>query len=284
MKKMSIIFILFIIILVACNNATPTNISEFDNGMTASVESSPKEETAVTMQSSVAESLPTLQQLNDEKSALEERILNDLYSRIELIPFSGFLGGMPSIYNARILNPDSLNEWRLSGYVFASADDGHVDGDFIYYFTIDENDDIHWQLISGDMLGKAKVYEESFITGRQRILILTDTLSYDPATGLLQFTIPDIPQESLLYLRIYTDFETSADPISVFGQETENFRWQPGQTYTHRFEPYTLQEMHISIGFVPITEKTEDIVLDYLSFSTGVTIDKDGIVDVTFYG
>ena len=288
MKKTSIVFIFFLLIigLSACgvDNLNSRSL-ESDGDGTAFIEAAGQEEMITEPKSSDIISPQASPQLDDEKSALEERIINDLYSRMELAPFSGVLGGRPYFHDAKIISLYSYDGLNWRGFVFTGADDGHIGGSFIYHVTIDENDDIHWRIISGDMMGHVETYEESFITGRQRILLLTDTLSYDPSTGLLQFIVPDMPEDALLYLRLFIDSDGWEDPICVFKHETENFNWKSNETYTHQFDPYTFQEIRISVGLVPKDYKDdEDVLVSYLSFVTRVTIDKNGTVDVFFNG
>ena len=128
------------------------------------------------------------------------------------------------------------------------------------------------------------------------ILMFTDTISYNPSTGLLQFVIPEFPipewarytfpddtqQYTLMYLYILSD--DWDDPIRVYERGTENLSWQPGAIYSHQFEPYVLEEIRIYIGVIPFPESIADREYLWSHYTLAVaTIDKNGDVDVRDY-
>jgi len=82
---------------------------------------------------------------------------------------------------------------------------------------------------------------------------IVDAFSYDPDTGLLAFTIPDMPQEFSLRLSIHyiTLVDEIFSPNFVFEDEKYDFSWQPNKMYTHRIDPDILQHIEILIGLVP---------------------------------
>ncbi|GEM_PF-1242023 len=68
-------------------------------------------------------------------------ITKDLLSRNDLIPYDGVLGGTMSFYapqNIHILSP----QW-----VFAYFEDGHIRGEMLLKFTIDNDGNINWSVI-----------------------------------------------------------------------------------------------------------------------------------------
>lgn len=65
-------------------------------------------------------------------------IIDDLYTRPELIPFDGILGGTMSFKKIYVLN----DEW-----VYAMFDDGHINGYALYEYSIDDNLNISWKVI-----------------------------------------------------------------------------------------------------------------------------------------
>jgi len=73
-----------------------------------------------------------------ERSA---RLVNDLLSKPELIPFSGTLGGTMGFYS-----PENI--YVLSDHwVFARFEDGHTGGSMLLEYRLDDAGEIHWEVL-----------------------------------------------------------------------------------------------------------------------------------------
>lgn len=81
------------------------------------------------------------QGLNDPVNDITE----DLLKRSDLIPHEGVLGGTMAFYapeNIHILSPN---------WVFAYFEDGHVRGEILLEYTVDDNGNISWNVIKSHL-------------------------------------------------------------------------------------------------------------------------------------
>ena len=69
------------------------------------------------------------------------RLREDLAGRPELIPFQGTLGGSMGFYD-----PDRIRVLN-ERWVLAYFEDGHVAGQMVLSYTIDEDGSIHWRVL-----------------------------------------------------------------------------------------------------------------------------------------
>ena len=97
-------------------------------------------------EASQSSSLLTSSDLNQLKkqgiSNPEKDLASDLMEHRELIPYKGVMGGTMGFYSTK--NIHILN----SRWILASFEDGHIGGDMLLEYRVDQGGEIRWRVLS----------------------------------------------------------------------------------------------------------------------------------------
>lgn len=87
-----------------------------------------------------------------------------------------------------------------------------------------------------------------------------ESVKYDPGQDLLIFTIPEtIPEGYMFYLhvsgRMFMGDKSSGMSFHAFDEESENFSWKKGKTYTYSLASEDLDECLLVFGLVDMNKR-----------------------------
>lgn len=90
--------------------------------------------------------------------------------------------------------------------------------------------------------------------------IFYDSVNYEPAKGLLSFTIPkSIPKGYRFYLhvsgRLFMGDKSSGMSFHAFDKESQSYSWIGGKTYTYPLSPDNLDFIMLVFGLLNTNNK-----------------------------
>lgn len=146
-----------------------------------------------------------------------EIIKESLKSSPQLIPYEGILGGTMFFYEVKILN----YKWA-----FASFEDGHIAGQALYSYTVEENGDISWELINSFVFGESDRETSAQLQPDGEIYRLVYNHFQDDST-IAEFTIDHLEfshlnsQEKVVYQLTYSMKPSDRDSFVLAGSGIE---------------------------------------------------------------
>lgn len=85
------------------------------------------------------------------------------------------------------------------------------------------------------------------------------SVKYDPSQDLLSFTIPETIPEGKFYLHVsgrkYMGDKSNGMSWHAFDEETQNYSWESGKTYTHSLNSENLDECVLVFGLIDMNNQ-----------------------------
>jgi len=105
---------------------------------------------------------------------------------------------------------------------------------------------------------------------------LANTFTYDSQSGMLQFIIPEqLPEQYKLYIHVSGRLKMADGAMSfhAFEEESENYLWELGKTYTYEIGENALLNGLVVIGLIEGNSSE-------LQYETSVEIDENGNITI----
>ena len=124
----------------------------------------------------------------------------------------------------------------------------------------------------------SKVESNGYIYSKKQEIVqqLANTFTYDSQSGMLQFIIPEqLPEQYKLYIHVSGRLKMADGAMSfhAFEEESENYLWELGKTYTYEVGENALLDGLVVIGLI------EDNSSE-LQYETSVEIDENGNITI----